>query len=174
MELLEYFDEKNENLIGVEERQVIHNKGLWHREVAVWVVNDKNEVLLQRRSAKKKQGANKISITAGHIDVDEKPECAAVRELSEEVGIFVQTSDLIFLDIYRNERVDNKCFSYTYLVKTDKKIEDMCIQEDEVSEVMYSSIENLEDRIKNGDEELSFSKKTYTKQILEQIKKRIG
>ena len=173
MELLEYFDEKNEKLIGVEERQVIHNNGLWHREVAIWVVNDKNEVLLQRRSAKKKQGANKISITAGHVDVGEKTECAAVRELSEEVGIFVKTSDLIFLDIYKNERQDNKCFSYTYLVKTDKKIDDMKIQEDEVSEVMYSSIEKLEDRIKNGDEEIAFSQKPYIKEILEQIKKKI-
>ena len=87
--------------------------------------DDKNEILLQRRSSKKKQGANKISITAGHVEVGETTECAAVRELSEEVGIFAKISDLIFLGIYRNEQMGNRCFSYTYLVKSNKKIEEM-------------------------------------------------
>ena len=39
MELLEYYDEKNEELIGIEERDYIHKNNLWHREVAVWVRN---------------------------------------------------------------------------------------------------------------------------------------
>ena len=80
MELLEYFDEKNEKSLGIAERDYIHKNNFWHREVAVWVLNEKNELLLQRRSSKKKQGANKFSITAGHIDVKEEATIAAMQE----------------------------------------------------------------------------------------------
>ena len=41
MEYLDVVDENN-NLIGKnEERNIIHEKGIWHREVAVWIINEK-------------------------------------------------------------------------------------------------------------------------------------
>ena len=46
MELLEYYDEENKKVLGIEEREIIHKNNLWHREVAVWVINEKNELLL--------------------------------------------------------------------------------------------------------------------------------
>jgi len=170
MELLEYFDEENKNSLGVCERDLVHKDNLWHREVAVWIMNEKNELLLQRRSAKKKQGANKLSITAGHVDVKEDEAVSAVREVKEEIGLDIDLTDLIFIDIYRNQQENNYCFSYTYLVKTNKKIEEMKIQEDEVSELKYISIGELEDRINNQDEEIPFVKKSYIKIIIERIK----
>lgn len=46
---MEYFDivDENNNLTGkTEEREIVHTTGLWHREVAVWVINEKGELLL--------------------------------------------------------------------------------------------------------------------------------
>ena len=87
MEYLEIVDEQN-NLTGqVEERDVVHEKGLWHREVAVWIMNEKGEVLLQKRAATTKQGANCWSVCAGHVDPGEEPIDAAIRETYEEVGL---------------------------------------------------------------------------------------
>ena len=41
MEYLEIVDEEN-NLTGeTEERDVVHAKGLWHREIAVWIKKEK-------------------------------------------------------------------------------------------------------------------------------------
>jgi isopentenyldiphosphate isomerase len=173
MELLEYFDENNEKSIAIEEREYIHKNNLWHREVAVWVMNEKNELLLQRRSSKKKQGANKFSITAGHVEVNEQEILAAIREAKEEIGLDFSQNELKLIDIYRNERENNMCFSYTYFVKTNKKIEDMTMQEDEVSELKFISIEDLEDKIRNQDEEIPFVKKPYIKLIIEWIKVQI-
>ena len=171
MELLEYFDEKNEKSLGIAERDYIHKNNFWHREVAVWVLNEKNELLLQRRSSKKKQGANKFSITAGHIDVKEEATIAAIREIKEEIGLDFSVEDLNVIDIYKNEQDGNYCFSYTYLVKTDKKIEDMTMQEEEVSELKFISIEELEEKIKNVDEEIPLVKKPFTKLTIDKIKK---
>ena len=84
MEYLDYFDSENNNKLGVEERSIVHDKGLWHREVSIWVVNQYNEVLLQKRSPLKKIAPNKWSACAGHIEAGENIELAAVRELFEE------------------------------------------------------------------------------------------
>ena len=173
MEILEYFDEKNEKILGEAERDYIHEKNLWHREVAVWIMNEANEVLLQRRSPNKKQGANRLSIVAGHIDAGEKEIIGALRELEEEVGIAAKEEDLIFLGIYRNEQENNNCFSYTYLLKTNRKIEELVMQEEEVSELKYITIEELEAKIERRDDDMSLTKKPFAKEIVEKLKKEI-
>ena len=59
MELLDVVDENN-NLTGIQEnRNIIHEKGLLHREIAVFIQNEKGEFLIQKRSANKKQAPNK-------------------------------------------------------------------------------------------------------------------
>ena len=57
------------------------------------------------------------------------------------------------------------------MVKTDKKIDEFVLQEAEVSEVKYITIPELEERIRNVDEEISFVKKPSIKLILEEIKR---
>ena len=170
MELIEWFDENNEKSLGIRERAEIHDQNLWHREISVWVMNQNNELLLQRRSPMKKTGANKFSLTAGHVGAKEKEITAAIRELSEEIGINVNEEDLILLDIYKNEQEHNNCFSYTYLLKTDKKIEDMTMQEEEVSELKYISISELEDRLDKMDKEINFVGKPLIRYALDKIK----
>lgn len=170
MEMLEYYDEDNQEILGVAERDFVHKNNLWHREVAVWIINEKNELLIQRRSAKKKQGANKLSITAGHVAIKEDEAISAIREVKEEIGLSINEKELIFIDVYKNDQEYNKCFSYTYLARTNKKIEEMKIQEDEVSELKYVSVDELEERIKNADDEIGFVRKPYIKTILERIK----
>ena len=41
----EVVDEEN-NLTGkIEERNIIHKEGLWHREISVWIMNEKGEII---------------------------------------------------------------------------------------------------------------------------------
>ena len=54
MELLDVVDENN-NLIGIkEDKSIIHEKGLLHREIAVIIQNENGEYLVQKRSSNKK------------------------------------------------------------------------------------------------------------------------
>ena len=51
MEYLDVVDENN-NLTGkTEERNIIHEKGIWHREVAVWIINGQfvQDILMQEK-----------------------------------------------------------------------------------------------------------------------------
>lgn len=173
MEYLDVVDEDN-NLTGkVEERNKIHEKNLWHREVAVWIMNEKGEILLQKRSANKLQGPNKWAICAGHIDRGEEVESAIVREMEEEIGIKVTIDELEFLCTYKKQNEQNYNFQYIYFLKTNFKIEDYTIREEEVSKIKYISIEELEAIVRNEDETVTFAKQIYMPEIIEMLKERL-
>lgn len=88
MEYVDIFDENN-NLTGqIKEKGKAHEEGDFHRTAHVWIINDKNELLLQKRSANKKSHPNCWDISgAGHIKAGESVIDGAIRELKEELGV---------------------------------------------------------------------------------------
>ncbi|GHC64813.1 16S rRNA (adenine(1518)-N(6)/adenine(1519)-N(6))-dimethyltransferase RsmA [Roseibacillus persicicus] len=86
-EVFDVVDEQNE-VTGQATRAEVHEKGLRHRAVHVFVVNGKSEILLQQRSLLKDEQPGKWgSSAAGHLDSGEDYEACARRELGEELGI---------------------------------------------------------------------------------------
>ena len=66
-EIIDEYNYRGEK-IGVVDKDIAHEKGLWHKSVHVWLINDKNEILLQYRCAEKKLYPNTWDISfAGHI-----------------------------------------------------------------------------------------------------------
>ncbi|MCI9434495.1 MAG: NUDIX domain-containing protein [Bacilli bacterium] len=67
-ELIDVLDENGILTGEVLPRSEVHKRGLWHRSIAVAIVNEKNEILLQQRSATKEKNAGMWDISvAGHI-----------------------------------------------------------------------------------------------------------
>ncbi len=86
-ELLTVVDE-NDVVLGSEKREVIHREGLKHRAVHLFVLNQKGEIFLQKRSRlKDKCPGLWDSSAAGHVDAGEEYELCAQRELEEELGL---------------------------------------------------------------------------------------
>lgn len=171
LEMLDVYSEDNKKRIGIAERGVVHYFNLWHREVACWIINNNNEILLQRRSASKKQQPNKLAITAGHVDLREKPINAVIREIREELGIkSITEKDLIYIDTFKAENKNNYHYKYVYLLKTQKKISELTMQESEVSELIYVSFDKLLEMISEPNSELTFAKHFYTPLIIKKIK----
>ena len=76
--------------IGTAERQRIHEQGLLHRAVHLFILNRDGELFLQKRSWRKDRYPHRWdSSAAGHVDAGESYETCALRELSEELGISV-------------------------------------------------------------------------------------
>ena len=174
MEYLDVVDEEN-NLTGeIEERDIIHKNGLWHREISVWIMNQNREFLLQKRSANKKQGANKWSVCAGHVDIGEEPKMTAIRELEEELGIKVQENELKYLFTEKVAKVlpnsYNNVFSYKYLLKTNALIDDYKINLDELSEIKYISFAELEQLVKDKPIDYPFATRDNMPKFLEILK----
>lgn len=175
MELLDVVDENN-NLTGKQEdREIVHRDGLWHREIAIWIINEKGEILLQKRASTKKQDPNKWDITAGHIDAGEIPLAVARRETLEEIGLDLKENDIEFLFVEKMEKKFselqyNKMFNYIYLAKTSKDISEYVIQKEELSEVKYISFKEFEDIIERQDDEYVFSRIPYISKLISILK----
>lgn len=179
MEYLDVVDENNQLTGKTEERNIIHEKGIWHREVAVWIMNEKGEILLQKRAANKRQEPNKWAICAGHVEAGESVEDSMIREIEEELGIKVNMNQLEFLKIYKkqndipNDNIKNYNFQYMYFLKTNWNIEDYKIQLEELSEIKYVPFTEFEDIVKNKDKNVTFTKQSYMLEMIEMLRKRL-
>jgi len=82
-ELLDLVNEK-EDVIGTVWKSEAHmDPSKIHREVTIAVFNNKNEILLQRRSMNKVNDPGCWKITAaGHVGMNEDPKHAVKRELN--------------------------------------------------------------------------------------------
>ena len=88
----EIFDLVNDRdeVIGQRTRSEVHRLGLKHRAVHVFVFNDRGELFLQKRSLLKDNHPGVWDSSAsGHLDTGEDYDACAVRELGEEIGLFV-------------------------------------------------------------------------------------
>ena len=122
-----YVVDESDKVIGQESRDIIHKKGLLHREVHVWVYNDKNEILFQRRSPTKETHPNLLDASAGgHVDMEDTYESAAIHELEEETGIKATDADLRFIKKIRHKGFDKQTgkINNTFLKSYAYKIRD--------------------------------------------------
>ena len=139
------------------DRDHVHTEGLWHAECRVWVVNNDNMILLQRRAFTKDVNPGMWSVSGGgHIDAGESPVVGTIRELEEEIGIKFKESDMKLLDIVKlPESLPgwiNNAFYYIYVVHTDKHVSYFSVQPEEVEEVKYFSLSEVENMVNNEEE----------------------
>ncbi len=89
-------------------RKVIHTKGLRHRVIHLWFV-DEMYLYFQQRSADKEAFPLGYDITcAGHIDLKESAQDACIRECKEELGITLTKQQLQPIGTYYEEMMLSK------------------------------------------------------------------
>lgn len=130
-------------------------EGYYISVVGVVIINSNNEILLQKRSRLKIANPSKWGICGGKVDLGETPLEAGVRETLEEIGITLNRDDLKFLSMDTNE----KAHFTVYYVRGDIDIDECKLQEEELEEVKYFKIEELEDLDNEGFEWLESLKK---------------
>lgn len=155
MELIDIVDENNILTGQVEDRWVAYKKGLWKRTVSCWIMNEKGEVLLQKRTSNKKRNPNKWAKTGGAVDSGETVEEAIFREVKEELGIEIP-KDQIHVESIHKSNEKNSRFAYNFIFIVNYKIEDYVLQKEEVSEIKYVSIEEMEAIKKRNDYNYTF------------------
>ena len=147
MELVDIVDENNELTGQVEDRWVAYNKGLWRRTVSCWIMNEKGEVLLQKRSPEKRRNPNKWAKTGGQVDAGETAESAILREVKEELGIDINLKHIELILSFKR-KYD---FVDVWLVREDIDISKLVLQEEEVSDVKWATIDEIRNLMKSSE-----------------------
>lgn len=118
-------------------------------------MNEIGEVLLQKRTANKVRNPNKWAKTGGQVETKETVEEAIFREVKEELGIEIPKRQIKVIDVYKsNEK--NKRFAYNFIFVVNYKIDDYILQKEEVAEVKYVTIEDMELAKKKNDLDYTF------------------
>lgn len=165
MEYIDILDEKG-NITGtIKEKLQAHKDGDWHKTAHIWIINDKNELLLQKRSPSKRDHPNYWDISgAGHIITGENSLIGGIRELKEELGIDIKENDLEFLfTVISIKNPLNREFQDVYLVRTNLDVNEYTFCDAEVSEVKYIQYKELEQMVKNKVEDILMHDEEYTK-----------
>ena len=159
-EMVDVLTETGKFTDNVEMKQLCHKKGLWHKAVAVFIINSKNQVLLQKRSKNKKMWPDMWDISAGgHVLAGEFGFQAIIREIKEELGLSVKKEEIIFIgcstSINKKGDILNKHFNEYYIVTKDIDEKNLSLQKEEVSEVKWINKEEIIERIKNNYDEIT-------------------
>ncbi len=152
-ELIDVLDENGNNTGKQKPRDQVHKDGDWHRSFHLWIVNG-NDVLLQRRSAKKDLEANKIDVTVGgHYSAGEGLE-EVLRETEEEIGLFVRPETVSYLGQNRAERVYEEAidreFQEIYVLEKKQPLDHYYLNCDEVFAIYEVNIDKLINLYQNG------------------------
>lgn len=112
------------------------NPGFYYKVVRIILLNEDNEILIQKRSSNVKYCPLKWELSAsGHVDRGENELEAAIRETKEEIGVSLNANNmkLIHTSINRN------ALTYTYIARIKNSTE-FTLQKEEVVEVKYVSL----------------------------------
>lgn len=121
-------------------------KGEYHLVVHIWIVNEIGQLLIQKRTDNKDMMPGKWAATGGSALSGESSVNAAIRELSEELGIYAGSTNLKLLKRFlrKNSIADLWC------IKMNIGIESLILQEDEVAEVKWVTKDELQEMLNSG------------------------
>ncbi len=121
-------------------------EGYYRMVVYVCIFNSKGEMLIQLRQHTKSDYPDMWDLSvAGSAVSGDTSSMAAKRELEEELGITLDLDNAHALTFN-----DNRVFCDYYIVNKDLDINKLVLQEEEVKDVKWASIEDILSMIKEG------------------------
>ena len=126
----------------------------WLKGVTCFVLNEKGEVLVEQR-VNKGLTPGKLDLCSGHVDGDETPTQAMIRELGEELKIgFEEAMNVIKLTQdelpieFESSGKTLRFFITAYCLKRNSS--EVTIQKDELNSIAWVPLETFFELIKNG------------------------
>ncbi len=152
MEFIDVLDENGNKTGIVRNRNLIYKNGDWHKTVHVWLLNDNNELLIQKRAKDKETFPNLWAISiAGHVITDEDSIQAAQREIREEIGLNISKENLIYMfSIKRKQPYKNGYLNVlddVYLLKYNLDVDSAKLQKEELSDIKFINYKEFEKRL---------------------------
>ena len=170
-EMLEVVNESDE-IIGLETREKVHKEGLLHREIHIWFITPRREIIFQHRAKNKDTHPDKLDATVGgHVDPGMSYEETAVKECKEETGVSLELSKLKLIKKLQTKSFDKNTGrinhslrpQYAYLFEGD--LNDLRVEEGKAIGFEARSIDSLPDL--SEDDKQKFVPLILTKEFFE-------
>ncbi|MGS0747166.1 isopentenyl-diphosphate Delta-isomerase [Halpernia sp. GG3] len=133
-----------DQIIGQMEKMKAHQTGLLHRAFSVFLFNEKGEMLLQKRALEKYHSPEQwTNAVCSHPKLNESYHEAASRRIKEELGIDAVLKEKFYF-IYKAEVGQNLWeheLDHVFVGKFDGEFN---LNKDEVSEIRYITMQDLE------------------------------
>ena len=145
MELVDIYNNKHEKLNYTKGKKELID-GEFRLSCFVWIINDNDEILIQQRLSTAKNCPNMWETASGGAIAGEDSINGALRELNEELGIACNKDELQFIGSYA--RIND--FVEIFLLKSNISIKNLKLQEDEVQDAKWVSIDEFINMVKDG------------------------
>ena len=138
-EYIDLYDDnkKNTGIVISRSKEKELPEGMHILVSALLVRNENNKIMMQLTSESK---GSILSLPSGHVLHNENSKDTIVREILEEQGLSINTSDLTLVE----ERLANRiAFFDIYYMRANFKNEDMKLQLEEVVDILWMSPEEI-------------------------------
>jgi isopentenyldiphosphate isomerase len=140
-ELLQCYDERG-NLALARPRSIVKTKPYryWYAITNIWVVNDKAELMVSKRSDQLSGNPGKWqSYFGGHVTVGASMRENAVKELAEEAGLRVKPEELYLIAAGRDDQ--NMRFFELYAYRFNGHPNELHFTDGEVTDAKWMSMD---------------------------------
>ena len=136
MEIVDLLNNRKELTGETCERNAVPD-GKYRLSIHIWIVNDKNEILIQQRSANRKKFPNMWTNTGGACIAGETSIETVFRELKEELDITPSIDNLELIASYKRE----KDYVDVWVLKQNTNITDLKFNDNEVQDAKWVTVE---------------------------------
>lgn len=145
MEYVDIYNARREKTGVVKDRNQLA-KGEYRTSAHIWIMNSKNEILIQKRSLTKDKFPGMWAQTGGGVIAGESSKDTVVRECKEELGLDINDEKIVYVASYVRIRdiVD------VWLVLKDFDVKNLVLQKEELEEVKMVSLNDFDKMIKNN------------------------
>lgn len=152
-ELIDILDAEG-NFTGKKQlKSYAHCMGFFHSTVHIWFYTTNRELLIQQRAKNKDTHPLLWDVSvAGHVSAGEAIEVSAIREVAEEIGLAIQTDQLVKIGIFKSvqkhrEDLIDREFHHTFLCELKVPIAQLKKQESEVEDLALIPIHRFEKEV---------------------------
>jgi len=144
-EIIDLYDNARQFVKNADRKQPIPD-GLNKLSVHVWIMNSKEQFLLQQRVPTAKKFPNMWGQTGGGAQSGESSWNTCVRESVEELGFRPELANSVLVGTFKRPRD----FVDVWLIYSDVNIKDLKLQVSEVQNVKWASAEEIQQMQQDG------------------------
>ncbi len=145
MEKVDIYNRFRERTGDIKGRKEL-NKGEYRISTHIWIKNQQNRILIEKRSEKEDKFPEMWAQVGGGVKTGDTSKITVFKECKEELNYDVKEENLFYIGSY----VRTKDIVDVWMVNQDISIDNLKLQEDEVADVKLVTFEEFDKMIESG------------------------